>query len=192
MKRIYTRTGDYGTTAIHGGSRVPKTDIRIEANGTLDELNVEIGCARAMMSSDNRWQQPLMEIQLNLMTAMSLVATVSEMRHTNPNSLPETLVEDVERMIDNVCSLHTPPEYFILPGGTQLSAQLQRCRVIARRAERRLYQLHETDPVPENILIYINRLSDLFFAMSRCELLESGLDEERWKAFAYKRKNKCQ
>ncbi|MDE5796679.1 MAG: ATP:cob(I)alamin adenosyltransferase, partial [Muribaculaceae bacterium] len=89
MKRIYTRTGDKGMTAIHGGMRVAKTDIRIEANGTLDELNVAIGAVRTSLESGHSWQNILKDIQLNLMTVMSLVATCSEMRESNPNSLAD-------------------------------------------------------------------------------------------------------
>lgn len=81
MKRIYTRTGDKGKTTIFGRTPVAKTDIRIEANGTLDELNVEIGMARTLMPDDHPWQQPLKDIQLTLMTAMSLVATPLSLIH---------------------------------------------------------------------------------------------------------------
>lgn len=191
MKRIYTRTGDKGTTSIHGRIRVPKTDIRIEANGTLDELNVEIGAARTMMAADHRWQQPLKEIQMSLMTLMSIVATRSDMRDDNPNKLPAELIENTERLIDELCSEYDAPEYFILPGGTPLSAQLHRCRVVSRRAERRLWALDEEDSLPEEIPMYLNRLSDLFFAMARNEMLGADIEEERWKAFSYKRDNKA-
>lgn len=190
MKRIYTRTGDKGMTSIHGRIRVPKTDTRIEANGALDELNVEIGMARAMMPSDHRWQQSLKDIQVYLMPAMSLVATKSEMRLANPNSLPDGMVERLERLIDSIASEKDAPEYFILPGGTQLSAQLQRCRVTARRAECRLWSLDAEDPVPDEITTFVNRLSDLFFTMARNEMLGADIEEERWKAFSYKRPKK--
>lgn len=187
MKRIYTRTGDKGTTSIHGRIRVPKTDIRIEANGTLDELNVEIGMARSMLPSAHRWQQPLKEVQIYLMTAMSLVATKAEMRGDNPNTLPDGMVERLEDLIDSLSAEKDVPEFFILPGGTPLSSQLHRCRVTARRAERRLWALDAEDPVPEEITTFVNRLSDLFFTMARNELLGAEMEEERWKAFSYKR-----
>ena len=80
MKRIYTRSGDKGTTAIHGGQRVPKTDIRIEANGCLDELNVAIGIVRSLMPTAHPWQERLKEMQLNMMGIMSLVATPQQQR----------------------------------------------------------------------------------------------------------------
>ena len=174
-------------TGIHGGSRVKKTDIRIEANGCIDELNVAIGLVRSLMPIEHRWQDSLKEIQLNLMTVMSLVATPNEKRERNPNRLPETLVTDIENWIDEATAQSSESEYFILPGGNSVSAFLHQCRVTARRAERTLWQLDEEDPVPEVILQYLNRLSDLFFALARHELQSAGLDEERWKAFAYKR-----
>lgn len=190
MRRIYTRTGDNGTTAIHGRIRVHKTDIRIEANGTLDELNVAIGIVRSLMDTGHRWQQALKEIQMTLMSIMSLVATKSEMRADNPNTIPENLVAGTEALIDSVASECPAAEYFILPGGTRISAFLHQCRTMARRAERRLWALHEADPVPEEILQYVNRLSDLFFIMARCEMLGADLSEERWREFSYKRKAK--
>ncbi|TGY02684.1 cob(I)yrinic acid a,c-diamide adenosyltransferase [Muribaculum sp. NM65_B17] len=190
MKRIYTRTGDSGTTAIHGGLRVLKTDVRIEANGCIDELNVAIGIVRTSMPSDHEWQPLLKEIQLNLMTSMSLVATRSDMKEKNPNSLPDNLVELLEKQIDAINALCTPDTSFILPGGTPLASELHHTRVLARKAERWLWKLHEVDAVPMEILIYLNRLSDLFFIMSRYELQQSECSEEIWRQFGYKRKLK--
>lgn len=187
MKRIYTRMGDYGLTAIHGGRRVSKTDTRIEANGSLDELNVAIGIVRTLMPPEHRWQPALRDVQLRLMSLMSIVATPDSDRGNNPNTLPDSIVESVERLIDEVAAECGEPEYFILPGGTQLSAFLHQARVTARRAERRLWSLNDADTVPGVILRYINRLSDLFFIMARCEALSSGMGEERWKQFSYKR-----
>ncbi len=187
MTRIYTRTGDKGTTAIHGGERVHKTDIRIETNGCIDELNVAIGILRTMLESEHQWQGLLREIQLNLMAIMSLVATRNEKRAVNPNILQKDIVETTERIIDQVNDECTPPDSFILPGGTTVAAQLHQCRVFSRKAERRLWSLNEQDEVPDEILCYFNRLSDLFFVMARWELQHSGYQEEIWKAFGYKR-----
>lgn len=188
MKRIYTRTGDQGTTAIHGGQRVPKDDIRIEANGTLDELNVAIGMVRSLLPASHADQPLLREVQLNLMTVMSLVATTSARRDANPNHLPEDLVATIEQHLDRLTASCGASDYFILPGGTTATAWMHQARVVARRAERRLWTLHRADPVPAPILQYINRLSDLFFVMARAELYRQSADEERWKLFAYKRK----
>ena len=190
MNRIYTRTGDKGMTAIHGGLRVPKTDIRIEANGVLDELNVAVGAIRTSLHSDHQWQIRLRELQLHLMTIMSLIATVGNMRESNPNQLPANLVRDIECWIDAVNAQCTPPASFILPGGTSLATLIHQARVTARRAERNLWRLNDQDPVPDNILQYVNRLSDLFFIMARYELQHSGGQEEVWREFGYKRKQK--
>ncbi|MDE5878099.1 MAG: cob(I)yrinic acid a,c-diamide adenosyltransferase [Muribaculaceae bacterium] len=190
MKRIYTKTGDKGMTAIHGGVRVSKTDIRIEANGTLDELNVAVGALRTSLEAGHSWQNFLRNIQLNLMTVMSLVATRSEMRKSNPNSLADDIVSQTEKLIDKLTSECSPSDSFILPGGTPLASLIHQARVLARRAERRLWKLNEQDEVPENILCYLNRLSDLFFIMARYELQHSGCQEEIWREFGYKRKLK--
>lgn len=190
MRRIYTRTGDKGITAIHGGIRVAKTHIRIEANGCVDELNVAIGILRTVLSGKYQWQDTLKDIQLYLMSMMSLIATPSEMRADNPNVIPDDIVEQTEKIIDEITRDCTPPDSFILPGGTSIAAQLHQCRVLARRAERRLWQLNEEDEVPDNILRYFNRLSDLFFVMARWELQHSESQEEIWKEFGYKRKVK--
>jgi ATP:cob(I)alamin adenosyltransferase len=187
MNRIYTKTGDKGTTGIHGGKRVPKDDIRIEANGDLDELNCQIGVVRSALSCCvPEWDGILHGIQANLMTVMSLVATPAAEREKNPNDLPENLVADCEAAIDSLTEQSGPGLHFLLPGGTPIAAQLQMARAICRRAERRLWTLNRQDPVPEEILIYVNRLSDLFFVMARCELARQDWPEERWKAFAYK------
>lgn len=188
MKRIYTRTGDCGLTAIHGGERVPKTDKRIEANGALDELNVDIGVVRSMLETDSPEQPRLREIQMNLMTIMSRVATRACVRCDNPNALPEGMVGRIEEWIDALAYEAGPAEYFLLPGGTMVSALMHRARVSARRAERCLWALNDDDRVEAEILAYVNRLSDLFFIMARKEMASSGITEERWKEFAYKRK----
>ena len=188
MNRIYTKTGDNGTTGIHGGARVPKDDPRIEANGTLDELNCQIGVIRSLLSRESSgiYDDILRNIQLNLMTVMSQVATPPAERDSNPNALPENLVSDCEATMDTLTGQAGPSLHFLLPGGTPLAAQLQLARAVCRRAERRLWTLHRQDPVPETILQYINRLSDLLFVMARCELARQDWPEERWQAFSYK------
>ena len=190
MKRIYTRTGDKGTTGIHGGERVPKDDIRIEANGCIDELNCILGVVRSLMPQEHSWQMSLFEIQKNLMIVMSLVATPAVKREMNPNVLNNKVVDDCEQLMDRLTSQMKDNHCFILPGGSLVSAQLQLARAVCRRAERRLWTLNRQDAVPEQILQYINRLSDLLFIMSRFEMNQQGYSEERWNTFAYKRKMK--
>ena len=165
MKRIYTRTGDRGTTGIHGGERVEKDDIRIEANGTIDELNAVIGIIRSLLPQEHDWQK-------------------------NPNVLSPGLAAFCEQEMDTMTAGLKENGYFLLPGGTPVSAQLQFARTVARRAERRLWTLNRQDAVPEEILSFINRLSDLFFVMARFDMQQQDWPEERWQAFAYKTKKK--
>lgn len=186
--RIYTRGGDKGRTGIHGGGRVEKDDIRIEANGTLDEVNAEIGVVRSLLTADDPWQEILGKIQREMMTVMSQVATPSALRDQNPNRLPGDLAAYCERQIDLLAEELEDNGYFVLPGGTPVAAHLQLARTIVRRAERRLWTLHRQDAVPSEILSFVNRLSDLFFTMARYEVFRSGDAEERWKSFLYKRK----
>ena len=188
MKRIYTYSGDKGFTRIHGGERVPKDDIRIEANGCIDELNTVIGIVRSMLDTEHKWQSLLYSIQKNLMIVMSHVATPSALRAQNPNILPSDMVKICEGKMDEMTLQMEDNDYFILPGGTPVAAQLQFARVVARRAERRLWTLHREDEVPELILCYMNRLSDLFFVMARYEMWQQNWPEEKWQTFSYKRK----
>ena len=169
MKRVYTKTGDKGTTGIHGGARVPKDDIRIEANGCLDELNAVIGIVRSMLAAEDGWQELLHAVQRELMVVMSHVATPSGVVNPNPLSAAELTLRCEQEM-------------------DAISAQLQFARTVARRAERRLWTLHRQDPVNEDILRFINRLSDLFFVMARMEMQRQDWPEEKWQEFAYKRK----
>ena len=172
MKRIYTKTGDKGMTGIHGGERVPKDDIRIEANGCLDELNAV---------------QLLHAIQRELMVVMSHVATPSD--KVNPNELHAAeLTLRCEQEMDRLTEQLADHGYFLLPGGTPVSAQLHFARTVARRAERRLWTLNRQSPLDEAILCFINRLSDLFFVMARMEMQRQKWSEENWQEFAYKRK----
>ena len=131
MKRVYTKTGDKGTTGIHGGMRVPKDDIRIEANGCLDELNAVIGIVRSMLSAEDSWQELLHAVQRELMVVMSHVATPSGVVNPNPLSAAELTLR-CEQEMDAMTVLLTDNGYFLLPGGTPISAQLQFARTVAR------------------------------------------------------------
>ena len=188
MKKIYTRTGDYGTTGIHGGMRVEKDDARIEANGSIDELNCELGIVRTMMADDDERHRILFEIQNTLMGMMSIVATPSDMRGVNPNTFDGSIISRCEQWMDGMMQQMTDNGWFILPGGNPLSAHLQMARALTRRAERRLWTLNRSDEVPEDIMKFMNRLSDLFFVMARHELQLCDMPEEKWKRFSYKKK----
>lgn len=185
--KIYTKGGDKGRTGIRGGQRVDKDDPRIEANGCLDELNSAIGVVRAYLPENHEWHEPLYKIQYEMMQIMSQVATPSEKRADNPNKIDENLVQICEQWIDDLVSKMGQSEYFVLPGGTLVSAHLHMARTIARRAERRLWTLHKIDPLPDIVLALVNRLSDLFFTMARYDMFEAGADEEKWKHFLYKK-----
>lgn len=188
--RIYTRGGDKGRTGIHGGERVDKDDIRIEANGTLDEMNAQLGVVRALLPPGHEWHDVLGKIQRELMVVMSHVATPSAIRPNNPNSLSDDLVSFCEQHIDALTAQMPDNGFFILPGGTLISAHLQLARTVARRAERRLCTLNRKDPLPEAIMQFVNRLSDLLFIMARYEMFQQDHAEERWQSFLYKRKKK--
>ena len=137
--------------------RVPKDDIRIEANGCLDELNAVIGIVRSMLSAEDDWQQLLHAIQRELMVVMSHVATPSD--KVNPNELHAAeLTLRCEQEMDRLTEQLADHGYFLLPGGTPVSAQLHFARTVARRAERRLWTLHRQSPLDEAILCFVNRL----------------------------------
>jgi ATP:cob(I)alamin adenosyltransferase len=188
--KIYTRGGDRGKTGIHGGQRVDKDDIRIEANGCMDELNSALGVVRSFLPQEHEWQDLLFKIQTEIMVIMSHVATPSDIRDKNPNRLDINSVLFIENQIDAMAQQMDGNGHFILPGGNLVSSHLHMARAIARRSERRLWTLNRKDELPPIILQFINRLSDLFFTMARFELYQQGNIEEKWQHFLYKR-NHC-
>ncbi len=189
--KIYTKTGDSGKTGLFGGSRVPKDDIRVECYGTFDEVNATIGLLRAKLENLHPWQPNLQRIQKDMMNMMSHLARPSNAHKANPNPLPLDGAAFCEQWIDELeQATATPSDYFLLPGGNEVSSLCHVVRTQMRRAERRLVSLMAIDEVPECIPPYINRLSDLFFALARAELSSAGMQEEQWQAFLYKRKKK--
>ncbi len=180
MKKVYTRSGDTGTTSIGGDVRVSKTDHHIETLGSLDELNVSIGICRSLIKEDDELMSFLKGIQHSLMKVMSNVALPSEIRIERAPDITQEMVSEIENKIDYITTHSSQPKCYILPGGTPLSAFLHKARVDTRRAERNLWRLNEQDPLPEELLKYINRLADLFFILSRNELLKNELVEEHW------------
>lgn len=179
MKRIYTRTGDEGTTSIRGGERVDKDDIRIETNGCLDELNAVIGIVRSLLPKEHSWQALLRGVQEELMVIMSHVATPVGKSNPRPLHVSELTALYEEEMDDMLARLQ-PSTGFVLPGGSVVSAQLHFARTVARRAERRFWTLHRHYPQDEGVLRYLNRLSDLLFVMARTEVQCSRHEEEKW------------
>jgi ATP:cob(I)alamin adenosyltransferase len=149
-----------------------------------------LGIVRSLLPPHHEFQGVLHTIQRELMVVMSHVATPAAIRHENPNRIPDDMTIRCEQEIDRLKELLRDNDYFVLPGGTLPSAQLQFARTVARRAERRLWTLNRQDELPGEILRFMNRLSDLLFVMARYEMQQQNLPEERWQAFAYKRKSK--
>ena len=164
MKRIYTKTGDQGMTHIRGGIQVPKDDIRIEANGTLDELNAVIGIVRSLLPEAHPWQTLLSDIQQELLIIMSHIATPEGKINTKPLHAAE-LTSRFEQEMDIMLSKSGAPSGFITPNGTQVVAQLHFARTVARRAERRLWTFHRQQAIADEIPCFMNRLSDLLFVI---------------------------
>ena len=186
--KIYTKKGDKGTTGLFGGSRVSKDDVRIECIGTLDEANSTIGLMRVKLGNNHEWQPNLHKIQKDLMDMMSHLARPSDAKKENTNPMPVDGAQFCEEWIDALeAAMTAPSDYFLLPGGNEVSALCHMIRTQMRRGERRLVSLVKTDVVHEAISSYINRLSDLFFTLARAEMDKAGVAEEKWQLFLYKR-----
>jgi cob(I)alamin adenosyltransferase len=186
--KIYTKKGDTGTTGLFGGKRVDKDDIRVECFGTLDEVNSTIGLLRVKLGNDHEWQSNLHRIQKDMMDMMSHLARPSDTKKINSNPIPEDGAEFCEQWIDDLeGKMSSPSDYFLLPGGNEVSALCHVVRTQMRRGERRLVSLIKVDEVHPAIVVYINRLSDLFFTLARAEMDKAGVAEEKWKLFLYKR-----
>jgi cob(I)alamin adenosyltransferase len=187
--KIYTKKGDKGTTGLFGGKRVYKDDNRVNCYGTLDEVNSTIGLLRAKMGVDHPWQDSLHRIQKDMMDMMSHLARPSDCKkeNTNPKALDGATF--CEQWIDELeAGMTSPSDYFLLPGGNEISALCHVVRTQMRRGERLLVTLMKEDTVEDYIPEYINRLSDLFFTLARAEMDKAGVAEEKWQLFLYKRK----
>ena len=190
---IYTRRGDKGQTGVFGGKREYKDAPRLECLGALDEVNSTIGYLRSKLGEEHEWQPNLHRIQKDMMNMMSHLARPSDAKKVNENPKPEDGAEFCEQWIDEMeASMSSPSDYFLLPGGNEISALCHMCRTQMRRGERTLVTLMKEDPecVHDYIMAYINRLSDLFFTMARKEMDKHGVAEEKWNLFLYKRKKK--
>lgn len=187
--KIYTKKGDRGTTALFGGSRVDKDDVRVESYGTLDEVNSTIGLLRAKLGPEHEWQPRLHKIQKDMMDMMSHLARPSDCKKENPNPKPTDGATFCEEWIDELeAAMTSRSDYFLLPGGNEISALCHVVRTQLRRGERRLVSLMKVDTIEDYIPAYINRLSDLFFILARAEMDKAGVAEEKWQLFLYKRK----
>ena len=163
--KIYTRTGDDGTTGLFSGERVSKTHLRVEAYGAVDELNSALGLARAL-GAQARVATVIIAVQKTLFTLGSDLAT----RATGKAAIPRIGADEIAHLedeIDRMTAELPPLRTFILPGGTPAAAQLQLVRAIARRAERAALRLAAVEAVNADALVYMNRLSDFLFVASR-------------------------
>jgi ATP:cob(I)alamin adenosyltransferase len=186
--KIYTKKGDAGTTGLFGGSRVRKDDVRVECFGTLDEVNSTLGLLRVKLGADHAWQPRLHKIQKDMMDMMSHLARPSDAKKINTNPMPADGAQFCEDWIDELeGQMTSPSDYFLLPGGNEVSALCHVVRTQMRRGERRLVSLMEVDAVDPLIPAYVNRLSDLFFTLARAEMDKAGVAEEKWQLFLYKR-----
>lgn len=184
--KLYTRSGDDGTTGLFGGGRVGKDHPRIEAYGTVDELNACLGLAAAACGgtdSERRFREILTAIQSRLFDIGADLATPQESPYRD--RLPEVgprHVEEMERWIDEVDGQVPPIRTFILPGGTELASRLHLARTICRRAERLIVAFGHAEPVGEDVVKFLNRTSDLLFAMARGANHAAGVADVPWVA----------
>jgi ATP:cob(I)alamin adenosyltransferase len=186
--KIYTKSGDAGTTGLFGGQRVRKDDVRVECMGELDEANSTLGLLRVKLDAHHPWQPRLHRIQKDLMDMMSHLARPSTVAKTNSNPMPADGAQFCEEWIDELeGQMTSPSDYFLLPGGNEISALCHVVRTQMRRGERRLVSLMAVDAVDPVMPTYINRLSDLFFTLARAEMDKAGVAEEKWQLFLYKR-----
>ena len=187
ITRVYTRTGDKGETGLVGGKRVPKDSPRIEAYGTIDELNSIVGLARAFNEEritegeTHRFlDEVLRKIQDQLFDLGSELATPSDFAYEGMYRVGEGEVKGVEDLIDECQRELGPLKSFVLPGGGRIGAYLHQCRTVCRRAEREILRLSRGGKIGEWPLKYTNRLSDLFFVLSRWVGKRQGEKEYLW------------
>lgn len=164
---VYTRTGDKGTTSLIGGQRVSKAHARLEAYGTIDELNSFLGLMRSYMpeGDDSHF---VLKVQHHLFSVGAYLATdttTTELR--SEGIIRHELIEEMEREIDTVDASNPPLRSFIIPGGNKAASVCHVCRTVCRRAERRILALQSDCEVDDNVISYINRLSDYLFVLSR-------------------------
>jgi cob(I)alamin adenosyltransferase len=191
--RLYTRSGDDGTTGLFGGGRVPKDHPRVEAYGCVDELNAAIGLAAAEIghlretASDastgflDLLQHIFADLQSRLFDIGADLATPEGAKHeAKIVRIGDAHVTEVEGWIDEIDSGNLPMKSFVMPGGTELAARLHVARTICRRAERAMIHLRHAEPVSEGAIVYINRVSDLLFAMARRANKEAGVADVPW------------
>lgn len=184
--KVYTRTGDQGTTALFGGTRVPKHHIRIESYGTIDELNSHIGLIRDQ-DIHQTYKETLMHIQDRLFTIGAILATDPEKSILKSGesrlNIPKISSADIKRLEDEMDSMESAlpaMTHFVLPGGHQTVSFCHIARTVCRRAERLAVHLNEIEPFQQETLMYINRLSDYLFVLARKLSKDLNAEEIKW------------
>ncbi len=177
--KIYTKTGDAGTTSLIGGKRVPKYNERIEAYGTVDELISYFGLIRDIIS-DNALKENLLFIQDRLMTCAAIIATDCDGCNIKLPVLNESDVEFLEKEIDKMENQLEPLKSFILPGGNSISSYVHIARTVCRRAERNTIHLSQNFKVNIMVIQFLNRLSDYLFVLARYIIKINGGTETNW------------
>jgi cob(I)alamin adenosyltransferase len=179
--KIYTTTGDQGETSLFGGRRVPKDALRIEAYGTVDELNSALGIARATRPAQEI-DEILGQLQNDLFVLGADLATPVDKQNGLIERIQSEHITAVEHFIDAVESRLQPLASFILPGGSPLAAQLHLARTICRRAERLVVKLSREEHVESSCIIFLNRVSDLLFVLARRANQIADVTETPWTA----------
>jgi len=180
--KIYTKTGDEGLTGLFGGGRVSKDDPRVEAYGDVDELNATLGLARAVELMP-RIDEVLVPIQRDLFSLGALLATPDREKmhdHLAKAQIDDGRIRELEHAIDACDKELEPLRAFIVPGGTPKAAALHVARTVCRRAERRVIHLQKEVEVPQIVVVYLNRLSDLLFTLARVANTRAGAGEVTW------------
>ena len=187
ITRVYTRTGDKGETGLVGGRRVPKDSPRIEAYGTVDELNSIVGLARVFNeekledgAAHRFLDRVLRDIQEELFDLGSELATPPDLAREGSLHIGEREITRLEEILDACQKELGPLKSFVLPGGGRIGGYLHQCRTVCRRAEREILRLSRVEESTEFPLIYMNRLSDLFFVLSRWVGKRLGEREYLW------------
>jgi cob(I)alamin adenosyltransferase len=184
--KVYTKTGDTGTTALFGGTRVSKHHIRIESYGTVDELNSHIGLIRDQ-DVNQLYKNILIEVQDRLFTVGAILATPPDKEtlkngqpRLNINRISEEDITFLENEIDMMETTLPPMTHFVLPGGHTTVSYCHIARCVCRRAERLAVHLHEIEPTDEHVIKYLNRLSDYLFVLARKLSHDLKADEVKW------------
>ena len=182
--KLYTRTGDDGSSGLFGGDRVSKSHLRLVAYGTLDELNSIMGLLRLHATPACADEATLQRVQQDLFVLGAILATPAERQAMlgSRMSRPTWELADMEADIDRLSALAPPMTTFVLPGGTLASAHAHLARTVCRRAEREVVALTHEEPMNRLVQTYLNRLSDWLFALARAENATAGVADVQWVA----------